>query len=441
MKRKLNRSRLLAALLSIVMLFCNMFIVNAADQEPSIAEKIEAQAQAVEANEILMQYFITEGWVLEYPDYFGGCYIEDNILHIRLVSPTSEESATLNDILSDYENVISYEYGNFSQTSIQNYANETAKELKNQGFEVTHWYVDVETCAVVIGVISDDVNSANALVEEKQTYSVRNAYPNIVIEEGEYTSPSSDSTVEGGVNIIIGSSSRSAGTCGYYEGVAALVTCGHGNTTVGSTVKLNEEEIGTVVDVQYTNGEAGDYSIIELNNVTSSHKIGNSTDGYITIEGGTYLSPAVGTYVTKYGYRTGYSYGTVTATNVSVTPATGTIITGMTQVSISQGEGGLPGDSGGPYLVGDAFCGVHHGNKTSNRKIVYFTPYSVISAGGFTAISEHKCLRWTDAGASNHSGYCTICKETVYESHSEYWDHLRGKCTRCGRTGQITVNP
>ena len=441
MKLRSSKIRLFAVILSMVMLFCSMPGVNAnaAERELAVDELISAQKQAVEANEVLMQYFFAEGWVLEYPDYFGGCYIEDNVLHIILVDPTTEELEELDEILSDYENAISFESGSYSQASTQDYADSTAAELKKQGLEVTHWYVEIETGDIIIGVVNSDIDTANVKIAEIQSYTLRSSTPKIVIEEGEYTSTTSDPVI-GGSTIAIGTSTRSAGTCGYFDGSSAMVTCGHGNTATGSTVKMNASQIGTVVDVQYTNGQAGDYSIIELTSEELlSHKIGDSSDDLITITGETYLSPAVGTYVTKYGYKTGYSYGTVTATNVSISPATGMTITGMTRVSITSGDGSEGGDSGGPYLVGDAFCGVHHGHRKSDNKIVYFTPYSLILQGGFSAIGTHDCASWTDTGPSTHRSYCSICNETVYEAHSEHWDDLYGKCVRCGRTDPIVV--
>ncbi len=314
MKLRSPKIRLFAVVLSMVMLFCSIpgVSANAAEREFAVDELIAVQKQAVEANEILMQYFFAEGWVLEYPDYFGGCYIDDNILHIILVEPTTEELKILDAILSDYENAIIFEYGSYSQASLQDYADSTAAELKEQGLRVTHWYVEVETGNVIIGVVSNDIDSANVKVAEIQNYTFRSSTPKIVIEEGEYTTTASDPVI-GGSTIVIRTSSRSAGTCGYYDGSSAMVTCGHGNTATGSAVRLNGSQIGTVVDVQYTDEQAGDYSIIELTSEELlSHKIGDSSDGLITITGGTYLSPAVGTYVTKYGYKTGYSYGTVT---------------------------------------------------------------------------------------------------------------------------------
>ena len=219
MKLISKKFRLIAVLLSMVMLFCSIpgVSANAAEREIAVDELIAAQKQAVEANEILMQYFIAEGWGLEYPDYFGGSYIDDNILHIILVEPTVEEFKTMDAILSDYKNAIIFEYGNYSQANLQDYADSAVAELKKQGIEVTHWYVEVETGNIIIGVVSDDINSAAMKVAEIQRYSFSSSMHKIVIEEGEYTSTASDSVI-GGSTIAIGTSSRSAGTCGYYSG-------------------------------------------------------------------------------------------------------------------------------------------------------------------------------------------------------------------------------
>ncbi len=50
-------------------------------------------------------------------------------------------------------------------------------------------------------------------------------------------------------------------------------------------------------------------------------------------------------------------------------------------------------------------------------------------------MGDHEAL-WIDNGASTHRGYCEMCKETVTELHSPYWDG--DECTRCGRTDPIT---
>lgn len=113
--------------------------------------------------------------------------------------------------MSDYENAISFESGSYSQASIQDYADSTAAELKKQGLEVTHWYVEIETGDIIIGVVNSDIDTANVKIAEIQSYTLRSSTPKIVIEEGEYTSTTSDPVI-GGSTIAIGTSTRSAGT-------------------------------------------------------------------------------------------------------------------------------------------------------------------------------------------------------------------------------------
>ncbi len=201
--RKQNSLCLLAIMFAILMLICSIPGVSATSNEPSVDERITAQAEAVEANEALMQYFYEMGWVTEYPDYFSGCYIEENILHIRLVLPTWEEFTALENILSNYKNAIVFEYSDYSQTSIQNYADETALKLIEEGVRVTYWYVEAESDNVIIGVVSDDVYSASTMVNEIQTPS-RGKNPKIVIEEGAYTSATSDATAIAGSTMEMG---------------------------------------------------------------------------------------------------------------------------------------------------------------------------------------------------------------------------------------------
>ena len=255
MKHKQRKVRLLSVVLCIIMLLCNVPVVHAADQSPSFDELISAQARAVEANERLMRYFMMGGTTLDYPDYFGGCYIEENILHIRLVSPTTQEEAALKKALMGYRDVIVYEYASFSRTSAQAYADEIAAELRGRGIEVTHWCVDAKTGNVEIGVMPNDMKEAEDITKDIQTYSQRSASPSIVIEAGSYTLTSSENPLlVGGDEIRSGSSYLSSGVCGYYNGESALVTCGHGNTSIGASVWLGTKLIGTVADIRIGKG-------------------------------------------------------------------------------------------------------------------------------------------------------------------------------------------
>lgn len=439
MKQRYKKVKLLAMIVAIVMLISTPLGVSATGKVDSFEKLVAAQKRAVAANEKLMQYFWGNGWATEYPEFFGGCYIEENILNVRLVNPSAQTMDALSSVFAGYEDVVTYVFGKNSQASLQLHADETAAELKEFGYGVTHWYVDSFTEEIIIGVLEKDVDAVSCLIQGKRTDSRGNERPEIIIEKSEYVTTDTQ-VIYGGTRLRMPTDNRTAGACGYYAGGNALVTCGHGNTTVGSTVRFNDEIIGTVAYVQYTDGEQGDFSIISLTNAQLSHKISKSDQEQVTITNGTLLSPAVGTYIYRYGDESGVTQGIVDATNITTTSTqTNTSIRGLTRATLTTVSGSSPGDSGGPYLAGGAFCGIHSGCLPTNTKVVFFTPYSLIYNAGFNVIGSHSCTRWTDAGADSHSGYCAICQAIVYESHGEYYNHQAGRCTRCGRIGNIVV--
>lgn len=174
---------------AVTLLCCSALSTIAAQNETpsdtrSAEERIAGQKQAVAANEDLIEYFFNNGYVTEYPEYFGGCYIADNCCHVRLVSPTEQEMEMLESILGPYGNAVVYEYGEYSQAELQELADATASELLTQGYRVTQWYVDAQIGNAVIRVLGEDVESARAWITDRQG----DALSEIVIEEGSYVS-------------------------------------------------------------------------------------------------------------------------------------------------------------------------------------------------------------------------------------------------------------
>ncbi len=187
----MNQKRLKLCLIVIslvsAILFCGATEVKAEDKPPTFEELVAAQARAVAANEALWQYFYASGYVVGYPNYINGCYIEDNVLHIRLVSPTEQEMAALNKVLSNYKDVITYEYGRYSHSELMEYAEQVAAELEKQGCEVTGWGVDGKTDNIVMGILPEHLQAAKALLEKKQADVSGNTLPEIALEGRGYT--------------------------------------------------------------------------------------------------------------------------------------------------------------------------------------------------------------------------------------------------------------
>lgn len=77
MKLRQKKLRLLAIMLALVMTFSNIIVVKAADGEDEVDQMVKAQERAIEANEILMQYFL-----LKEKELCTPITLEDAILKI-----------------------------------------------------------------------------------------------------------------------------------------------------------------------------------------------------------------------------------------------------------------------------------------------------------------------------------------------------------------------
>lgn len=142
------------------------------------------QKRAVEAQNWLMTYFFVQGYVTEYPDWFGGCYIEDGMLYVKLVSPSEDVRETLSQRLDFYKDVVVFLDEELSLSVLQDYADRGAEELMGLGCEVTSRYVDSVEGQIVISVLEKDHAAAIAWAEAASREGVR-----IKIEIGGYISP------------------------------------------------------------------------------------------------------------------------------------------------------------------------------------------------------------------------------------------------------------
>ncbi len=186
MKNKKIILRSFAVLLSMAMLIWGVPVVSATEQEAAFEYSVSERTKVKKASETLMQYFYAKGDGIIYPDYYGGCYIEDDLLHIRLAEPTAEELSALKNILSSYLDVVEFEYGEYSKAYAEEYADKVADELKEAGITVTYWGVRDNTCSVVIGIIHEDSEAADEKVKEIELRSANKNEPKIVIEPWGY---------------------------------------------------------------------------------------------------------------------------------------------------------------------------------------------------------------------------------------------------------------
>lgn len=149
----------------------------------NLTTKFSEQKEAVEAHNVLMSYFFSKGYVTNYPEWFGGCYIDENKLYIKLVSPSDEEMKNISRLLAPFDKVIVYKNTEASMADLQEYADKTANELIKSGYGVTSWYVDSITGNIIIAVLEKDFE---AVTEWINIASQNDNAPKIVIEVGGY---------------------------------------------------------------------------------------------------------------------------------------------------------------------------------------------------------------------------------------------------------------
>ena len=155
---------------------------DATESTPSWEQRVIDQQYAVAASDALVYYFHNNGYVTDYPDYYGGCYIADNVLHIRLCSPSEETMSELKMVLSVYSPVVVYESCDFSYTKTKEYADTVAMGMVDKGLAVTSWYVSQQTGNIEIKVLAEDLKEATKFAKKKK----KKGYPPIVVSEGNY---------------------------------------------------------------------------------------------------------------------------------------------------------------------------------------------------------------------------------------------------------------
>ena len=182
---KMNLRIFVLAFIMILLLFVGS--ATAAKPEESVLgyeELVAQQAQAVQASQALKQYFFDNGWITEYPAYYGGSYIDGNTYYVRLCNPTEEELETLSSIFACYEDTVKYETCLISRTEALKYAGTVAIALYNQGFSVTECYVDSKTSDIIIGMQEDKIDEAYKWLEMQKFDTTSEYTPQIILNKG-----------------------------------------------------------------------------------------------------------------------------------------------------------------------------------------------------------------------------------------------------------------
>ncbi len=357
----LRFNKIVAVLLAVCLLVITMSVKSYASTitETEAEAMFKMQEDACEAHEKLLQ-IIDPNYSYDYPDCYGGDYIEGRILHVQLTDETYIEY--YRNLLEKYD-IVQFDVVPNSYNSLMKKVKKAYQKYEKD-FALIGYSVDVMKNKGELYVQAVDYESVKETINDEDI--------NVIISED----IQEQTTVIGGSELNNNITLAGSGT---YNGSTAFLTCGHGLSNNQSVTHLGTT-IGTVIVNVKGSGVVGDYSIISAaSGYSSTSSVYTTTTGYTTNFTGSLGTPAVGTYLNKYGRMTGQAYCKVTNTQVTINGRYN-----MEKALLISGSS-IGGDSGGPYRAGQKFCGVHYGYNTSGgSEYVYFTPYSTIHSAGFT---------------------------------------------------------
>ena len=363
-----------------------------------VQERMAAQTPALETYFELMEFFEKDEFgVPIYPDHYAGEYIDENNKLVVQFTEKFSDKKVLSYIASSPLIQTKYVERSYNELAAQK---KVADELISSGLRVVSHGVDIVNNKYEIELLKDDLSKASTTYAKNSLVSFK---------EGE--SSQAMAQLKGGDKIYNEDHGgfMSIGICGTYNSRNVLLTCGHGNIRPSSYsspypyVKdsANAYRIGHVVYAQantdpQNNGTTrlGDFAIVEITSTDTPTNLVN-IGGPIT---GTYSSLPVGTSVYKFGSRTGYAWGTVTAAGVNSTydsvdyiyPQTTYIVNGLYRIQLQNATNTNAinvGDSGGPVWRTDNGQNFIHGIVTSGNfsaNVMCSTPIYYAQNRGFS---------------------------------------------------------
>lgn len=331
-----------------------------------VAKNVESTLTANEINEMFVSNTTNE---LEYPDYIGGIYInDDNKLVVQIKQnevPSSNQSSysSYNAVLSADDDMLT-EYVSHSYNEL-----EDIYELLNNSVSqssvssnVTVFYIDVIKNHVIVELLDNSVDKQNEFKEEVIDSDI------IEFKQGSEPTLEAYNTGQGTYNCTIGFRAKLGSTTGF-------VTAGHcvSSLSIGSSYSsygtLRAYQQGGNVDAAFIQTSTTINSTLQypVYPVTSL----STTAGYVP-------NLIVGTMVGKSGKTTHGTSGKITSLSATWNGSgssgdAGITITKMIQADYNSDHG----DSGSPVFTinGGTLIGVHRG---TSQGLKYSSNYNYI---------------------------------------------------------------
>lgn len=164
-----------------------------------------------------------------------------------------------------------------------------------------------------------------------------------------------DATLSPGDKITIGESNCSLGFFATnVQNDPLAVTAGHCADNVGQDVMVDGNRVGIVAALMRDNITFNNYGIAVLR---LSRRVNLQNPVYTAVG-----NPVPGDHVTKYGYRTGVTDGTVLDVNINPLDANNAFAYADLYVD--------HGDSGGPWVVNGRLAGIEIGARTVGGQVL-----------------------------------------------------------------------
>lgn len=199
------------------------------------------------------------------------------------------------------------------------------------------WHVDPQSNSVVVAVAPDALAKGIDLVARSR------ADADVIRFETMVGQPELFATIRGGIEYVINNqylcSVGFSVTRGSTKGFATAGHCGR----AGNSVRVGNENVGSFAQ---SNFPGNDRAWVQVGSAhTLRPWVSNWSGGNVVVRGST--EAATGASLCRSGRTTGYQCGTITAKNVTVNYAEGSVF-GLTQSNACAGGG----DSGGSWITG-----------------------------------------------------------------------------------------
>lgn len=326
-------------------------------------------------------------YAYNYPDWYGGSYIEGDALYVNLTTDDVLVQRTVLEACGDFADVVRFRQVSYSLNNLLSLS-EVLPIYKPDGLisvsvdEISNRVsveIDADQNPDAVHLLSSIPSTLSQEVYCPDMLSVQVAENNFEFFDA---SPSSEqitntaiprATIYAYGGTLISNSNLtllgSLGACGTYNttGKDAFVTTGHFFDSTGTSVYFGGRSIGSVVKLDRTY----DYAIIASNGyLTPTNRFYISSN--VTAQFPGVLDPAIGSSASVYGFGTGQSTGTVVSKCQTLQTEKGTLKNLIRVESYKSGKMPDKGDSGSPVTVGLKMIGTVTGGSRNDQLMGWY---------------------------------------------------------------------